>query len=176
MGKALIATCPPAFGTETERKALLLKAITSGARFVDIDLDSTYAFRKELTDAARKSGCKVITSYHDHERTPDRKELGRIADRCNLAGGDIVKIACMVKGPQDCARLLSLLDGGSRMVVIGMGPLGRITRVAGPLLGGEFTFASLETGKESAPGQMSRKEIEAVWKAIEGNKMGGGSA
>ncbi len=45
------------------------------------------------------------------------------------------------------------------MVIIGMGEKGVITRVAAPMLGAEFTFASAETGKETAPGQISKERL-----------------
>ena len=49
------------------------------------------------------------------------------------------------------------------MVVLGMGEMGKITRIMAPFLGAEFTFAAMDEGKETAPGQipyLKMKEIE----------------
>ncbi len=50
-----------------------------------------------------------------------------------------------------------------------MGDAGRITRVAAPLLGSEFTFASPGEGRETAPGQMSASQLNAIYKILNGS-------
>ena len=47
-----------------------------------------------------------------------------------------------------------------------MGKLGRISRVMGPYLGAEFTFAAPGEGEETAPGQLSYDQLEAIYKVI----------
>ena len=101
-------------------------------------------------------------SFHDYAKTPARHELEGIVDACFEAGADIVKIACMAHSETDNARLLGLLDDSRKVVVIGMGRKGRITRIVAPLLGSPFTFASLSKGKETAAGQIDRKALEGL--------------
>ena len=72
----------------------------------------------------------------------------------------------MVHSSRDNARLLGLLDDSKKIVVIGMGDKGRITRIAAPLLGSPFTFASLSKGKETAPGQIDKEKLEALLRNI----------
>ncbi len=79
----------------------------------------------------------------------------------------------MAKSEADNARLLGLLDGGKKMVVIGMGEIGKVTRVAAPLSGGLFTFASLTKGKETADGQIDRETLEAIFSSLAPRKAGG---
>jgi len=43
---------------------------------------------------------------------------------------------------------------GIKIIALCMGPMGRLSRVASPLLGAYLTFASLEQGQESADGQI----------------------
>jgi len=43
-----------------------------------------------------------------------------------------------------------------------MGPLGRISRIACPLMGGYMTFASLEKGQESASGQIPAPDMKKI--------------
>ena len=44
-----------------------------------------------------------------------------------------------------------------------MGPLGSISRALCPLVGGEFTYASIEKGKESAKGQITVAELMNIY-------------
>jgi len=160
-GKELIATFRDGSHPDEERKAALILAIGSGASMVDVELEAEPGYREEIAAAARRKGCRIIISHHDHERTPSREDLEGIVDMCIEAGADIVKIACKAQGPRDCARLLGLLETGRPMVVIGMGQAGRITRIAAPLLGAAFTFASFP-GEATAPGQMDAEETARI--------------
>ena len=47
-----------------------------------------------------------------------------------------------------------------------MGNKGRITRVAAPLLGSPFTFASLSKGKETAEGQIEKDTLEQMMRLL----------
>jgi 3-dehydroquinate dehydratase-1 len=87
-------------------------------------------------------------------------------DQCYERGGAVAKIATRVQGRQDLLNLLSLYEMPGRKVVLGMGTLGRITRVVGPYLGAEFTFASPGTSDETAPGQLSAEQLIAIYKVI----------
>lgn len=165
----LIATFRPEGPGLDRRKELLLAAIDAGASYVDIEMESGNAYRKELVERARLKGCKVIISFHDFRKTPDAEELSRIISRCFWEGADIVKIACKVNSARDNVRLLNILDQDDchgRAVVVGMGTQGRITRVAGPLLGSPFTFASLSDEKKTAPGQIEKNTLEQILKVL----------
>lgn len=163
----LIATCRPnGLFDDERRKALLIAAIRSGAAYVDVEIESEPAYRDEIIAEAQKNGCEVIVSFHDYNKTPQRHELEAIVGSCFEANADIAKIACMVHSHSDCARLLGLLDAKRQIVTIGMGYLGRITRIAGPLLGSPFTFACLSKGKETAEGQIDKETLELILEAL----------
>jgi 3-dehydroquinate dehydratase type I len=173
--KKLIATCRPGGISDTARKELLLAAIDAGAAYVDVEVDSEAAFREEILTKARQKGCKVIVSFHDAHRTPDREELGARLEACFEAGADIAKVACKAQSDRDNARLLGLLDSSRPAIVIAMGPKGRIVRVMAPLLGSPFTLASPAEGRETAEGQIDRKSLLEMMEAIQhkiGNRKG----
>lgn len=156
----LVATCrADGSRSDGERLSLLEAAIGGGAAWVDIELEADPAYRAALTERATASGCRVIISHHDFDATPGLATLMALRDRCFAAGADLVKIACAVQTPRDNARLLGLLGDAAPLVVVGMGPLGVITRVAAPLLGAPFTFASPELGRETAPGQLDSETL-----------------
>jgi 3-dehydroquinate dehydratase type I len=162
----LIATCRPGKRPDSERLALLEAAMKAGAAYVDVEHDSEPGYLKNIFSAARKSGCEVIVSFHDFARTPDEPELRAVLRRCQAMGPDLVKIACKVNGERDGARLLGLLDSSAKLVVVGMGPLGRTVRIAAPLLGSPFGYASPEEGRETADGQMTVKEMRRIYEAM----------
>jgi 3-dehydroquinate dehydratase I len=156
----LIATCRPGTLPDDLRKTLLLVAIDAGAAFVDVEVDAPDGYREEIEARAGSRGCAVIVSFHDHEGTPDRQALDRVVSECFRKGADIAKIACMAHTGADNARLLGLLDDKRKIVVIGMGEKGKITRLVAPLLGSPFTFASVASGKETADGQIDHKMLQ----------------
>lgn len=167
--KRLIATCRPGGKNEKERKELLLSAINAGARYVDIEVDACDDYKKKIAAAAKAKRCAVIISYHNYKKTPLRAELEQIVNWCFESGADIAKIACTVNSNADNARLLGLLDCDKtrykKIIVIGMGELGKITRIVAPLLGARFTLASVCKGKETAKGQISKDKLEKIIKA-----------
>lgn len=166
---SLIATFRPDGQGADRRKEFLLAAIDAGASYVDIEMESGKAYRMEIIERARLKGCKVIISFHDFRKTPEAEELARIISRCFWEGADIAKIACKVNSPQDNLRLLNILDSdefNGRTVVVGMGAQGRVTRVAAPLLGSPFTFASLSDEKKTAAGQIEKDKLEQILKVL----------
>jgi 3-dehydroquinate dehydratase-1 len=164
--KGLVATCRPGKMPDAARKELLFAAIDAGAEFVDVEVDASDAFKQEIVEKAHAKGCKVVVSFHDYSKTPVRGELEQIIKWCFESGADIAKIACKVESKRDAARLLGLLDSERKLVVVGMGKQGRITRIVAPLLGSQFTYASFSAGKETAPGQLEKQELEKMMRAI----------
>ena len=174
--KRLIATCRQGELADDERKARLLTAIDSGAAYVDVEVESKRTYRKEIAARAKSCGCEIIVSFHDYEKTPEKSRLETIVSECFHAGADIAKIACMIRSEKENARLLGLLDDQRKIIVVGMGPKGSITRVVAPLLGSPFTFASLSKGKETADGQIDRKRLSGLIQALQfGRQEGIGS-
>lgn len=171
--KRLIATCRPGELADDERKAHLLTAMDSGAAYVDVEVESKSAYREEIVERARSCGCQVIVSFHDYEKTPERPQLETILSECFSAGADIAKIACTIRSERENARLLGLLDDDRKIMVIGIGAKGSITRVVAPLLGSPFTFASLAKGKETADGQIDRERLLGLIQALQFGKQPG---
>jgi 3-dehydroquinate dehydratase I len=168
----LIATCRPGSFPDDHRRALLIAAIDAGAAYVDLEVESEDTYRETVLTVARSRGCTVIVSFHDYEKTPDRITLETTLAACFRAGADIAKIASVALSNRDNARLLGLLDLSEKVVVVAMGPKGRIVRVAAPLLGSPFTFASLRPGRETADGQIDRETLGGLLRAIGGEGAG----
>ncbi len=151
------------------RKRFLIAAIEAGAEYVDIEHDSDYSYREELIGRARSNRCQIIISFHDFSGTPDEDELEKIRMDCFNKGADVAKIACKANTQRDNLNLLGLLnnqDHKGKTIVIGMGKKGRITRVAAPLLGSPFTFASLSKGRETAEGQIEKDVLHRMLRIL----------
>ena len=152
---------------ENERKNILIEAIKNGASMVDIEVENSDDFKNEIIKAAEKNKSTVIISYHDFEKTPVMRELEQILNWCFESGADIAKIACQANNAEDAARILALYSFGKPLISIGMGDAGKITRIAAPLLGAPFTYASLEKNKQTAPGQIEADKLESIIKMIQ---------
>ncbi len=165
-----IATCRPDKLREKEQLRQLKLAMESGARYVDIEMEASKKQRKRLIKIARQNHCDVILSYHNFECTPGIKELNKKVSACYTMGGDIAKIAVQVNSHEDNARILSLYSTGKRVVAIGMGELGKMTRVLATLMGAEFTFAAMDSGLSTAPGQIPYTVLKSAIEKIKNLK------
>lgn len=165
-GVRIVATCRPGRMRENERARMLEDAVKSGAAYVDLEIESAPQFSDALVEMAAAYRSEVIFSYHDFEATPGMEALHRILEQCFKRGAAVAKVATQVNSPADVANLISLYGLPGRKVVLGMGPKGRITRIAAPYLGAEFTFASPGTGDETAPGQLTLDEIRTIYTLI----------
>jgi 3-dehydroquinate dehydratase-1 len=164
----LIATYRPGRISDAKRLALLRAAVAAGAAYVDIEVEARTVYKRALVREAGSAGCRVIVSHHDLERTPPRRELEAVIDRCFASGADIAKIACRVRSGRDNARLLGLLDDGRALVVVGLGKMGTLTRIVAPLLGGCFSFASRADGRETAEGQVPHDVLARLIRTVAG--------
>ncbi len=157
-----IATCRPDRKGYDYQLEMLTLAMNSGAGYVDIEIEAPTEQREALLQVAKSNNCRVIISYHNFETTPGLRELYQLTDECYSLGADVAKIAVMTRSKADSARVLSLYSTDKPVVALGMGDAGRITRIVAPLLGAEFTFASMDNGKATAPGQISLEELKEV--------------
>jgi 3-dehydroquinate dehydratase-1 len=162
----IIATCRPGTKSESQRESLLLTAISSGAAYVDIEVDADTDYFRNISEQAKPHDCKLIISYHNLEHTPQMAELEDILTQCFRREADIAKIVCRVHSSADCARILSLYQQKKNIIAFGLGKMGTFTRVASLFLGAPFTYAALVPGKETADGQLDRQRLESILDAL----------
>lgn len=140
-------------GDETNRIQLLKNAIESGADYIDIEHDSA----QNILDF-NCYGCKLIVSYHNFLETPPN--LDDIHEELCRTGAHIAKLAVFANDITDNIRVFQLLKGaGIPTIALCMGEVGLMSRVLAQKFGSYMTFASLEKGKESAPGQITIHEL-----------------
>lgn len=148
-------------GSETARLDELLKAIGVGASIIDIEL-STPGVTGMVEEI--KGDAECLISYHNFKNTPPLAKMKEIVQKQQAAGADICKVVTTARGLQDNSTVLRLIKElpGLKVVSLAMGPLGQISRVLCPLVGGYFTYASVAEGKESAAGQLTAGELRKI--------------
>lgn len=156
-------------GDEKERISLLHEAVRLRADLVDVELSTDDVLAGTLLEEIRKRGnrTKLIVSYHDFKWTPPYRTLQQICDRCVGKGADIVKIVTFANSVEDnitILRLIAWAHGKEKAIVAHcMGEKGTVSRVMAPLFGSYLTFASLNKGEKSAPGQLTAREMRDIF-------------
>ena len=152
-------------GSEARRVEDLLQAMELGADIVDIELRSRNL--DKIVQVVKKR-TKCLLSFHDLEKTPPLDKIRGIVHRQLKAGADICKIITTAQGLEDNLTTLQLISEfpGVRLISFAMGPLGCMSRVLCPLVGGDFTYASIEQGKESAEGQITVRDLLKIYEMI----------
>ncbi|MBA2852400.1 3-dehydroquinate dehydratase-1 [Methanococcus maripaludis] len=144
-----------------ERIELLKHAIKNNVKFVDIELKEEKNLELVKYRNETESKTKIIVSYHDFEKTPEIDELIDVVEK-ELKIGDIAKFATFAHSKEDTLKILNLMNKYSgKIIAIGMGESGKLTRVLGLNFGSILTFASME-GKASAPGQVDVKKLKEI--------------
>jgi len=154
-------------GSEEKRISILLKASGEGFIYVDVEL-STSGLAKVLRKLD-KIGVKKIVSYHNLKSTPHQMELLQIARNEMKVGADICKIVTKANTVNDnftCLNIVSKMQKRTKIICFATGKLGVPSRVLSPLFGAYLTFASVTRGKESAPGQLTVKEMREIYQIL----------
>jgi 3-dehydroquinate dehydratase-1 len=162
----LIATFRPGHFPEATRMEFLLAALTAGARYVDLDLESDRHLLSPLREKIKATHSRLIISYHNHKETPPAAKLRCLVREAFSLGADLVKIACFCRCRQDNSRLLSLVTLRRGVIVCGLGPLGVVSRVAAPLCGSPFTYAFWEGEEPTAAGQLSYQKLKSIYELL----------
>jgi len=154
-------------GSETARQKILMDAVKNGFEYVDIELSTSKL--KNIINDLRDMGAKPIVSFHDFNKTPNSTQLNRILKKEMSSGADICKIVTTARFVKDNLTVLDFVSKASknaRIVCFSMGELGKPSRLLSPVFGAFFTLASLESGRETAPGQLTIQEMRSAYDAL----------
>lgn len=110
-----------------------------------------------------------IVSFHDLDRVPQNLET--IFQELSSTGGDVIKIAAYADDCADAIPVWDLLKKAKakkqQIIPIAMGEAGKWTRILGLAHGSFMTYASLEDGNETAPGQITVRDLIEVYRVKE---------
>jgi 3-dehydroquinate dehydratase-1 len=140
------------------RRALLLQFLTRAA-WVDVELRSARSLAPVLR-SAHAHGIPLIISFHDLKTTPSATRLDEIVDIAHSLGAGIIKLATRTDTPAQLNALLDFFErqrGAADVVAMGMGKLGRVSRLELARRGCILNYAHL--GTPAAAGQLSIRDL-----------------
>jgi 3-dehydroquinate dehydratase type I len=152
---------------EEERVKSLLELADKG--FTIVDIETTTPRLKYMVTELKKKGVEVIVSFHNFNRTPNLMELRNVATSQIKTGADICKIVTKANDISDniaCFSLVSEVSKKTKIVCFAMGIHGILSRILSPMFGGYFTYASLKSEMETAPGQISIQQLKEIYKCL----------
>lgn len=157
-------------GDEAERIALLQRLGLHGPGYLDIEYatwqrSANVRQKIQLACGAGRTRNKLIVSHHDFTGTP--ADLGSLFDDLVSTPADVVKAVFTARDTTDALRVLSQLRRrarGRRLIALAMGEAGLITRVLARKFGAFLTYAALEPGEESAPGQPTLSDLRRIYR------------
>lgn len=137
--------------SEDDRLVLLRTAIADGADYIDLESDIAGKI-------PRYGETRRIVSYHNYHETPE--DLPAIYDMLCRLDPDIVKIATMANNPIDNVRVLRLCrDARFPTIAFCMGDMGLPSRILCGKNGAPFTYATFNTERVMAPGQLTYEQL-----------------
>ncbi len=140
------------------KRLALLKPLLDFCDLIDVEIRHL-ALAKTITPLAHRKKVDVIHSFHDFKGPSRIEYLNQLLKASQRLGGDVFKAALTPRNNKDLA---SFLNWGKTVqkplpVLIGMGPIGFVSRFVGFSFGSVLTYGHL--GKSAAPGQISAGEL-----------------
>ena len=132
----------------------------SHAAIIDVEWNPKYPWRDILKNT-KKCDLALMISYHDYVQTPAEKKLMGLAKAAYRKKTDIVKIATRIKSEADIRSLLHVSEAFAPknwMAVMGMGPMGTLSRLVAPLFNTCFIYGYI--GTPTANGQLPFHELQ----------------
>ena len=149
-------------------RSALLERFLPFAALVDIEIRSLGKMAT-IIESAREKEVALIASYHDFEKTPNAEELQQALNQSVAAKPDVTKIAfhlesvgalCEVIQFFEGFRTLDCLNPWRRLSLMGMGPLGKLSRLVFPSAGSCLNYGYLR--EANAPGQWPAAELKRL--------------
>lgn len=138
----------------------------------EVFLDLDFLSQHEELEFIKKNNTKIglILSYHNYHETPRLDYLQTLVNKMNRYNPAIIKISTFCKKEEDALSLLNFLlrlkEQKLKYIVLGMGEKGLITRIFGPIWGNEITFAPKWLSEKSAPGQLTKEQLQFIFSKI----------
>jgi 3-dehydroquinate dehydratase / shikimate dehydrogenase len=142
-------------GTEDERLTLLRQCIISKADYVEIELDVADQIRP-FPPAQR------VISYTNLFETPTN--LADIYAEAQAKKPDVIKLTTLARTPEEAWPLVQILAKPAvPTVAVGLGKPGIMLTVLGRKIGAPWTYAALEKGMETHPGQPTVHDLQTIY-------------
>lgn len=142
-------------------RRVLLQSLVDDFGLVDIEIANLGLFR-DVVQQAHENGSWVIGSFHDFQGQPNPEVLADLMAEAQSLGADVVKFAVTPQSCADLAALGGLLEASpsSPLSLMGMGPLGRVSRLLLGQLGSALNYGYLDAA--TVPGQWPAAELKRL--------------
>jgi len=151
------------FDGSEEAQVQILKSLCGA--FIDLEIETIETFLGGNLAPLKSNSSTWIASYHNFQETP--ADLAAIYRRLKNSGASILKIATQALKFEDNFRLLEQAQvaqqDGIPIIIAAMGELGTFSRLTATGRGSLWTYASLQKGSESAPGQFAASELKHLY-------------
>lgn len=146
---------------EAAGRIALIEPLLDLAALIDVEMRSAMEMRS-LVQKSQGMGVRVIGSFHDFQATPGEEVLRGAINFAQPAGLDAVKLATFLNNSSDLNRLVSLTSEVHRLRLsaMGMGPLGRVSRLVLAKCGSLLNYGYL--GEANAPGQWPAARLKEL--------------
>ncbi|KAF5037035.1 3-dehydroquinate dehydratase [anaerobic digester metagenome] len=163
----IIAVREP-FLQKTDYADLFSAALIGNIRFVDFDFDIIQDPRvQKLLNIARKAGFKIMYSWHDFEKTPDREFLMKKRNEISEAGPDAIKMVCMGNNLEDAGVILYTYRNFKNITAFCLGEECCETRITAMKWGLGISYAHPDGAESTAPGQFSYSDMLAFGEILD---------
>jgi 3-dehydroquinate dehydratase / shikimate dehydrogenase len=153
--------------TSDERIDLIKALGPDAGQLVDFELATFRRHAEEVEFAAASFDRRLILSAHDFKGRPDR--LYNLLAEMTASPADVNKVVWTARTVRDNVEAFEILLARRKpTVAICMGEAGIVGRILAKKFGAFLTFASLASGAETAPGQVSITDMKRLyrWDAI----------
>jgi 3-dehydroquinate dehydratase/shikimate dehydrogenase len=152
---------------EDLRIQLFIEAVKQGADFIDLEFQNYRQdkIRQKVQQVLHENPlAKLILSAHNFEGKFD--SVSDLYNKIrNIEPSAIAKLVYTAKHINDCFEAFDVLhDSDGDVITFCMGKAGLISRVLAKKLGSFLTFASLNTESATAPGQLTARELKALYR------------
>ncbi len=156
LGVILTVRSPEEGGRDVRNRREIFERVAPLCDYADIELSSRDMIIS-VRNAVARDGGKLIVSFHNFELTPPNWVLREVLREGHRYGG-IPKVAVRANSYEDVARLLCVGNQEKyEKILIAMGDVGSISRLAGYIFGSVITYSSL--GESLAPGQLPLEDM-----------------
>lgn len=151
---------------DAARRLELYRTILPTADLVDTEIASLQSGEfSGFINEIHAAEALAVASFHDFDGFPG---IGKIREKVDVAyetGADIAKVAVVVESMSQLFDLVELVesqrDAGRLISAMGMGPLGKISRIVLAKAGSCLNYGYFRT--ENAPGQWSAERLAELF-------------
>ena len=144
----------------TAQRRDLMEQLLPHAHLLDIEIKNLADFSDIIAEAHLRH-IPLIASFHHFTATPDLPTLTSLSATARQAGAAVVKFATHLRHTADLATLAALQESTlSPLATMGMGPLGRVSRLLLASLGSVMNYGYLD--QPTVPGQWPAARLRTL--------------